>query len=676
MQRSSLASRSFADRRRQAPAQLAPAQLHAPPPLTINNVFDSHSCLCRETFILQVKQTLYNLAWRTGPSAALNSEDMQYAALDLAQRQIRLLHLHPGQPEENVGCHFSIISLDSHDTEYEALSYVWGDPTQRRAVHIEGISISVTYNLWQALDGLRYHDRERVIWADALCIDQSNKDERASQVSLMRSIYTQASSVEVWLGDFYDSEVALEFLNDFAAQYPTASYDYLEMDFNTAFKPIDIVTNWKARKALRLRSAMATLAMRPWFDRTWTVQEIFLAKKSTLHCGPHAVDGGVFLQAVDHLAMHHHIGCCAVVLPTEWRAGLYNFFVPVHSLRDFKNYRMDFLTCVANFRSRDATDPRDKIWGLMALDVEGMIKFAPPNYQLTVEQVFESFVLSIIRLTSNLDVFSHLRTDLEQNLELPSFVPDWSLRLTKLHREVGPWSIRYRILDLYGAAHPTEADCKARPGILAIRGIVVDTIVRIASFTLAELRYLGGTPAAWNLVLDELLKVGKVPPKDKDRDLARREAFWMTMCAETMRRFEPIAPEHRSYYPRFSDSYCRIDGIEAALHEDFEHQLRTNHNTQGLNGTLGRPLLDSMNTAMEHAHSGRRFIFTQEGRMGLVPVHAREGDVVAVLTGGHVPIILRTGNGFYTVVGDSFVQGIMDGQAMRDAGKLDYIELH
>jgi hypothetical protein len=62
--------------------------------------------------------------------------------------------------------------------------------------------------------------------------------------------------------------------------------------------------------------------------------------------------------------------------------------------------------------------------------------------------------------------------------------------------------------------------------------------------------------------------------------------------------------------------------------------------------------------------------------MGLIPAHAQEGDVVAVLTGGHVPIILRPRDGYYTVVGDAYVQGIMDGEAMpASEGELEYIEL-
>ncbi|KAH5145758.1 hypothetical protein HBH70_044370 [Parastagonospora nodorum] len=67
---------------------------------------------------------------------------------------------------------------------------------------------------------------------------------------------------------------------------------------------------------------------------------------------------------------------------------------------------------------------------------------------------------------------------------------------------------------------------------------------------------------------------------------------------------------------------------------------------------------------------------TKRGSIGLIPANANVGDVVAVFTGGHVPIILRPQTGYYTVVGDAYVHGIMDGEVMQDIKKLECIELH
>lgn len=62
-----------------------------------------------------------------------------------------------------------------------------------------------------ALKRIRHETDERVVWADAICIDQTNKAERARQVTLMSEIYEQAQEVLVWLGndDHGDAQVAV-----------------------------------------------------------------------------------------------------------------------------------------------------------------------------------------------------------------------------------------------------------------------------------------------------------------------------------------------------------------------------------------------------------------------------------------------------------------------------------
>lgn len=65
----------------------------------------------------------------------------------------------------------------------------------------------------------------------------------------------------------------------------------------------------------------------------------------------------------------------------------------------------------------------------------------------------------------------------------------------------------------------------------------------------------------------------------------------------------------------------------------------------------------------------------KDGVLVFLPVIVRKGDVVAVFTGSLVPIILRPQKGHHTVVGDSYVHGLMDDEAMQAGDKLEYIEL-
>jgi hypothetical protein len=100
-----------------------------------------------------------------------------------------------------VRCKLSHVTF-GEKPQYEALSYTWGDPNDLEDIIINGLKIKVRANLYSALRHLRTKE-PRVLWADAICIDQGNFQERTYQVGLMDYIYTRASCVLVWLGEFH-----------------------------------------------------------------------------------------------------------------------------------------------------------------------------------------------------------------------------------------------------------------------------------------------------------------------------------------------------------------------------------------------------------------------------------------------------------------------------------------
>jgi hypothetical protein len=84
---------------------------------------------------------------------------------------------------------------------YEALSYCWGDQKDRIPINCNGSGgLEITQNLHSALLSLRLPNRLRLIWADAICINQGGVKERSSQILLMKNIYRLAFAVIVWLG--------------------------------------------------------------------------------------------------------------------------------------------------------------------------------------------------------------------------------------------------------------------------------------------------------------------------------------------------------------------------------------------------------------------------------------------------------------------------------------------
>lgn len=89
---------------------------------------------------------------------------------------------------------------DKPSPAFEAVSYVWGVPDFNRAMVSPAGVIWLTPNLEYALKAVRLPDCVRVLWADAVCINQCDIEERGRQVQMMGWIYRSAEQVLVWLG--------------------------------------------------------------------------------------------------------------------------------------------------------------------------------------------------------------------------------------------------------------------------------------------------------------------------------------------------------------------------------------------------------------------------------------------------------------------------------------------
>ena len=138
------------------------------------------------------------------------SDLYEYETID-DPKSIRLLKLAPGDADQPIACTLHIVPLESGPS-YEAISYTWGDTAAREDLVCDNRLLSVTRNLADALRRIRLMESVRTVWADAVCIDQNNIDERGQQVSMMRRIYGRASRVLIWLGaGSEDSDLAFEF---------------------------------------------------------------------------------------------------------------------------------------------------------------------------------------------------------------------------------------------------------------------------------------------------------------------------------------------------------------------------------------------------------------------------------------------------------------------------------
>ena len=172
------------------------------------------------------------------------------------------------------------------EIEYEALSWCWGRAISEYAVSVtkgdEDYKMPVRKDLALALKYLRHQGKPRTLWIDAICIDQDNDVERNQQVQMMSRVYTRAANVCIWLGQQDDeSEVAFKFIKE--------EITHLK-DFDSISSDKDYSSKWRA---------LMVLMQREWFSRRWVVQELSLAKKAEIWCGPDSMPWKEFAVAVE-----------------------------------------------------------------------------------------------------------------------------------------------------------------------------------------------------------------------------------------------------------------------------------------------------------------------------------------------------------------------------------------
>lgn len=192
---------------------------------------------------------------------------------------IRLLVLEPGQGSEQVHCRLVQASLFDLP-KYEALSYVWGDASQTRNIILGGKNMAVTRNLCSALMHLRYVDQSRLLWVDAICINQMDLDERSSQVQAMKHIYSHCWRAVVWLGEPAEDDCrAFEIVRSLNRHLPMMTGEAGSETRLKAFRESQSATNLSRLASTPLDQIM-NLFSRPWFGRIWVIQEVVKAPKA------------------------------------------------------------------------------------------------------------------------------------------------------------------------------------------------------------------------------------------------------------------------------------------------------------------------------------------------------------------------------------------------------------
>jgi hypothetical protein len=129
----------------------------------------------------------------------LSSNMFAYSPLDRSRREVRLVRFTRTaleNPDTTIALGLRHALLDD-DIPYAAMSYVWGDASDPIQINIDNKPLFVGRNLHGGLERLRNEGVDSWLWIDAICIQQSDTDEKSWQVDQMRDIYRLAKLVYI-----------------------------------------------------------------------------------------------------------------------------------------------------------------------------------------------------------------------------------------------------------------------------------------------------------------------------------------------------------------------------------------------------------------------------------------------------------------------------------------------
>jgi len=320
-----------------------------------------------------------------------NEHVFEYAAIDLGVPAFRLLRILKGRGIWICCELFQAVLTRADDRKeaisYEALSYVWGSDRRDRVIEINGMHFWVTRNLYDALQQLQLPGQDRIVWVDAICIDQTNQAERGHQVRHMGQIYKRASRVIYWLGSpTSDTNHCLNALRLLEKK----SRGVARKDW-TREQWLDL---WKAScgsNRAQQREGLRELLGRPWFRRVWILQEVAHSHAAMVSCGKASVSARMFGMAGSLMELRPSQHCQAVLdmMPGPFRQA------------SWFGGNQDLHTLLERFGGSEATDPRDLVYALLGMTTDA-IDHIKPNY--TEDKV--SVLHSVFRFLYRVDLGS------------------------------------------------------------------------------------------------------------------------------------------------------------------------------------------------------------------------------------------------------------------------------
>ncbi|KAH8756676.1 heterokaryon incompatibility protein-domain-containing protein [Diaporthe sp. PMI_573] len=600
-----------------------------------------------------------------------------YRALKPQGKRIRIIHLLPRASAETFPdngasqtpvCTISYTSLDRRPS-YHALSYAWGDARVKSQILMDNSLHDVTTNLHSALLHLTPETEPLTLWIDALCINQLDEIEKTEQVAQMGDIYQHATSVITWLGPASEnSDAAMSWIWHHGSRaYRFGIGNKPELRLQALLHRLESEPESLPGQGMReflqqlsrdlspsagdidgVQSALASFFNRPYWKRVWVVQEIMQAKSLRFVCGSKGVTEDMLHHAVRLVRNYcQYVSTkpsCQPLSPgpavpfIDTRSA-----VNVFKVRRAKGpYPLAYL--IRTLRDSIATDPRDKIFALLGFSRDNNQLGIQPDYRKQCKHVYIETVSALFKSgdTDLLSLCSHQKV-----IEgLPSWVPDFSTSPIRAH-------LQERALNRSAGQITTVLQPRfSASGNIALQPPTFElatSVMTINSILIGEVKTIGSLwqPRGWNHWLQELLMFSKNTLRPGQTH--NLEDIWRTAVADQEIR-------QGSQKPRLSDSLlCKVQG-ELEIGSDIERP----------SSSLSSDTEQYLYELQRLAHDRRPFV-TSCGRLGIGPGNMMPTDCVFVLMGVNLPLILRqTPSETWELIGDAYIHGIMDGQAVTN----------
>lgn len=668
-----------------------------------------------------------------------------------ASAQLRLITLYPAVDHSSpLRCTLQAC-LITDLPPYEALSYTWRASQQNHSILVQGIGdIAITDSLDTCLRHLRHETGPLTLWIDQVCINQEDTAEKEIQVALMGEVYSRADKVVVWLGQAGNgSDELIDLLIRFGQKAKDWGIDHYRTkehfeEFRNIIARVDMIDpktiEWAAlcdlvqEAVLPHIGALLDFYQRPWFRRIWIVQEFSLARKVFFVCGHKRADEDI---------LHEGIQLCigAFSKLTSASAEMQRWVESGHMKRlPDKEPLSKLINCRKScqgrrqgiskgrsllehlkllFSSNDpmgATDPRDRIFGLLALPSDAdELKIVPQYGDTTVKEVYTCVARAIIR-SGQLELLNLCRAELPSSGSsggLPSWVPDWRYALPPSFCNVNQPD-RHKLY--FSAGGPVGAQ-----GVLAEVSDISNEVLGLEGYVVDEIEAVG---KAWH---------GEPPLRPVERDIslepAAREAQFYAERADAIAEqrgkildfLDNVKELCEEAIGKRKKSGCLTPAIEASLREaiwrvpigdlaDGPPQGRTGRATSEYAKAYDGLLLKSQRlkcrdvTEYKSKWQGRdqglpseefdlvmRYsgnmvgmknkqpFLTKNGYVGMGPLVSEPGDVVVVFVGAQTPFVLRPQDRvvdrIFVLLGEAYCHMVMDGEILLTGHKEHYFLL-